>query len=67
MKMAIKSLEKSHQENPYLDFFFTPLKEQFSHATVPDLIFYDETLNDAQKNAIHFGLTASPVGLIHGK
>lgn len=33
---------------------------------VPDLEFYDTTLNDSQKDAVRFALGAQDIALIHG-
>jgi DNA polymerase alpha-associated DNA helicase A len=33
---------------------------------VPDLAFFDTTLNDSQKEAVRFALGAQDISLIHG-
>lgn len=33
---------------------------------VPDLQFFDDTLNDSQKDAVRFALASPEIALIHG-
>lgn len=66
MKAALLALEKRNQDQQTYEFFFTTIKEQLSHSLDPSLEYFDNSLNDSQKNAVQFGLSVRPVGLIHG-
>ena len=68
MNQTMQRLQKmtDSEHTPLMRILFglespTPLPE-----TLPDIDFFDQTLNDSQRDAIRFALESREVALIHG-